>query len=127
MISIYCIEDINNLKYVGSTKKELNKRLNRHKYDKKYNYKPCSSIQLDLNNCKIYLLEQCEESKRKEKERYWINTIDCVNLMKLNFDAKTYDRKDYMKKYRDYEISWGGRLKDNNNSLLKIDITIFTK
>ncbi len=126
MVSIYCIEDCNGLKYVGSTKTMLNERLNRHKYDKKHNYKPCSSKNLDLQNCNIYSLEQCEESNKKERERYWINKIDCVNVMKLNFDVKTYDRKDYMKKYRDYEISWGGRLKDNNNSLLKIDLTIFS-
>ena len=125
MINIYCIEDCNGLKYIGSTKTKLNQRLNRHKYDKKTNHKPCSSKKLDLNNCNIYTLEQCEESKRKERERYWINKIDCVNIMTLNFNVKTYDRKDYMKKYRDYEISWGGRLKDNNNNLLKIDINVF--
>lgn len=126
MTNIYCIEDCNGLKYVGSTKTKLNQRLNRHKYDKKVNHKPCSSKKLDLSNCKIYILEQCEENKRKEREKYWINKIDCINVIKLNFNAKTYDRKYYMKKYRDYEISWGGRLKDNNNSLLKIDLTIFS-
>tara|TARA_Y100001973_G_scaffold101764_1_gene165472 strand:- start:38 stop:418 length:381 start_codon:yes stop_codon:yes gene_type:complete len=125
MVSIYCIEDINNLNYIGSTNQELNKRLNRHRYDKRHNFKPCSSIRLNLDRCKIYELEKCQESNRKERERYWINNMECVNIMKLNFDAKTYDRKEYQKQYRQYELSWGGRLCHNNNSLLKIDIDIF--
>jgi len=100
MVSIYCIEDINHLKYVGSTKKKLNIRLSEHKSDKKINYKNiCSSKNLDLDNCKIYVLEVCNESNRLERERYWINHIDCVNEIKLNGRDMEYN-KEYQKEWR---------------------------
>jgi hypothetical protein len=94
MYTIYCIEDINDLKYVGSTKQTLKIRLNKHQNNKKVNREVgnCSSEKLDLDNCKIYSLEICNESNRKERERYWINKIDCVNQLKLN-----YVKKEYMK------------------------------
>jgi len=76
MVKIYCIEDINNLKYVGSTKKKyLSSRLSEHKYKK-----DCSCSRLDLNNCRIYLLEECHEENRKSKEQLWIDKINCVNI-----------------------------------------------
>ncbi len=49
MVTIYCIEDCNSLKYVGSTKKKLKYRLSEHKKDKKRNH-ACSSSKLNLNN-----------------------------------------------------------------------------
>ncbi len=88
MVTIYCIEDINDLKYVGSTKRTLNVRLSHHKTEK-YNVKgKCSSRELDLDNCKIYSLESCNESNRMERESYWINKIECVNHYKLNHDKQ---------------------------------------
>ena len=60
--NIYCIEDINGLKYIGSTNRNINIRLIEHKYDKKTNKKKCSSKILDLSNCEISLLEKCEIS-----------------------------------------------------------------
>ena len=91
MTTIYCIEDINDLKYVGSTINKLNVRLAKHRYDKKTNrYK--SSSKLNLENCIIYPLETCSESDRFEREKYWINKIECVNQIKFNFDQKEYDR-----------------------------------
>ena len=90
--NIYCIEDINGLKYIGSTNRNINIRLIEHKYDKKTNKKKCSSKILDLSNCEISLLEECEISNKKEREKYWINKIDCVNKNKLTFDIKEYDR-----------------------------------
>ena len=84
MVSIYCIEDINDLKYVGSTKQYLSTRLCGHRRDN------CSSSKLNLYNCIIYELESCPEDQRKERERYWINKIDCVNIHKLNYSDKEY-------------------------------------
>ena len=94
MVTIYCIEDCNSLKYVGSTKQKLNRRLSRHKSDKKRNHW-CSSSKLDLDNCKIYSLESCNESNRSERERYWINHIDCVNEYKLNSMTTEYTKQYY--------------------------------
>ena len=91
MTTIYCIEDINDLKYVGSTINKLNVRLAKHRYDKKTNrYK--SSSKLNLENCIIYPLETCSESDRFEREKYWIHKIECVNQIKFNFDRKEYCR-----------------------------------
>ena len=76
---IYCIEDINGLKYVGSTKMILKKRFHCHKTPSN----KCSSKMLDLDNSKISLLELCDKKTKKIKEQYWIEKIDCVNLLKF--------------------------------------------
>jgi len=98
MVSIYLIEDINDLKYVGSTTQKLNVRLCGHRSSKNYGRADCSSSKLNLYNCIIILLEQCNLEDRKERERYWINEIDCVNENKLDFDKVNYD-KDYNKEW----------------------------
>ena len=67
--NIYCIEDINGLKYIGSTNRNINIRLIEHKYDKRKNIKKVSSKLLDLNNCNISLLEECEISNKKERDK----------------------------------------------------------
>mgnify|MGYP003660513792 FL=1 len=111
MVKIYCIEDINDLKYVGSTKLLLRQRLAGHKYRKN-----CSSNKLNLYNCIIYVLEECSEENRKEREKYWIQKIDCVNIhipivgmtreeyhkqyTKLNKDKKREYDKEYKKKLK---------------------------
>jgi len=92
MVTIYCIEDINDLKYVGSTKLKLSTRLSCHRSSKRLN-KTCSSRELNLDNCIIYSLEECIEENRKEREKYHINDIDCVNVFKLNYDEKEYQKK----------------------------------
>jgi len=157
MYKIYCIEDINDLKYVGITNQKLNIRLSKHRYDKKKT-NICSSQKLNLDNCIIYLLEKTNDSKR---EQYWINYIDCVNDLKLNFDRRQYNkqyyqnnkdeileyhkqyniknkdyykqhyiknkdkRTDYQREYSQYQNSWGGDHRTNNN-LLRIDIDYFS-
>jgi len=100
MYTIYCIEDCNSLKYVGSTKQKLNRRLNKHKSAKKRN-RYCSSSKLNLDNCKIYSLETDVNKKdKKERERYHINKIDCVNEKKLN-GRNMKHRKIQQKEWRD--------------------------
>ena len=91
MYTIYCIEDINDLKYVGSTKQTLKRRLSKHISDKRKK-RLYSSSKLDLDNCKIYSLESCNESNKKERESYWINEFDTVNEHKLNFDTTDYQK-----------------------------------
>jgi len=88
MVKIYCIEDINDLKYVGATKQKLSDRFSHHKSKRQ-----CSSNKLNLYNSIIYLLEECEESESKERERYWINKLDTVNYLKLNGEDKERKNK----------------------------------
>ena len=106
MVFIYLIEDINDLKYVGSTTQPINCRHANHRCDKYRNH-GCSSAELHLEYSIIYLLEECSEEDRKERESYWINKIDCVNKNKLDFDEKEY-RKEYNKNndYTDYKREW---------------------
>ena len=118
---IYLITDCHNKKYVGITKLTLKRRLQLHKRDEKK--KNCSSYKLNLNDCKIELLEECTEEDSKERERYWINNIDCVNHLKYNFNRKEW-RKEYFKKLHHYRASFGGDQRSNNNLLL-IDIDLF--
>ncbi len=106
MASIYLIEDINDMKYVGSTtQKYLNSRLCGHRcayrnHKNIGNY--CSSSKLNLYNCIIIELERCNIEDRKERERYWINEIDCVNQLKLNFDKEKL--KEYQKEWHEKNI-----------------------
>ncbi len=116
---IYCIEDINDLKYVGKTVRKLSKRLHGHK-DLNTG---CSSAKLNLYNCIIYKLEECEEEVSKERERYWINKIDCVNIMKYNFNEEEYN-KEYHRKYqeknkdklKEYHREYNNKNKDKLNA-----------
>ena len=146
---IYLITDCHNKNYVGVTKLTLKRRLQLHKRDEKK--KNCSSYKLNLDDCKIELLEECTEEDSKERERYWINNIDCVNINKLNYDKNQYrERKEYQKEYfknnrekiterkklsqhkyydadkkkKRYRASFGGNEKTHNNLLL-IDIDLF--
>jgi len=106
---IYCIEDINDLKYVGSTKMTLRKRFQAHKDNNN-----CSSNKLNLYNAIIYPLEECEKEVSKEREAYWINKIDCVNIRKANFDRdawfKSQHRQNYIKSRKEqkrlYDIEY---------------------
>ena len=78
MVSIYLIQDIKGLKYVGSTKSTLKERLRLHKYDKKRG-KYCSSSELNLEDCIIIELERCSQENKKVREQYAKDTTDCVN------------------------------------------------
>jgi hypothetical protein len=113
MVLIYLIEDINDLRYVGSTKQKLNHRLSQHK-----SHNDCSSSKLNLHNCIITELERCDDTNKKEREQYWIDRIDCVNKKNAVFDRKEYNKeyreknkeamKEYSKEYlREYrKLDW---------------------
>ena len=97
-IKIYCIIDINGLKYVGKTKQKLHRRLVGHKTNKKNNNKGCSSILLDLDNCKMILLCECNEDEAKYMEQHFIDNIKCVNIRNPNTNKVEYAKK-YNKQY----------------------------
>ena len=96
MVKIYCIEDINGNKYIGSTKNTLHKRLTDHKSEKKTKKNgTCKSKLLDLYNCKIYTIEECDEEHRNNREQYWIDNINCVNIRNQIHNAKKYHKEYY--------------------------------
>ena len=113
MVLIYCIEDINDLKYVGSTTQKLNIRLSEHK-----SHKNCSSSKLNLHNCIITELESCDESNRKEREQYYIDTIDCVNQNNTIFDSKEY-HKEYREQNKDKIKEYYQNNKEKHKEYLK--------
>lgn len=147
MVKIYEIIDCNDLRYIGSTSQYLSTRLCKHRGDKKKGHTISSSL-LDLDNCVIKTLEECDENHRKEKESYWINKLECVNTNKLTFNKKSYmnnvynrskrghqAQKDYYHRNKDkkntynsqlrkYKKTWGGDTRYDNNLLL-IDVNLF--
>jgi len=111
MYKIYKIEDIHGKIYIGKTKVEISRRLRQHRYGKD-NYRLCSSTKLDLDFCIITILEDnILKEDSKERERYYINHYDCVNIIKLNgrdkVKRKKYDllrypkQKEYILKNKD--------------------------
>ena len=120
-IKIYCIIDINGLKYVGSTKKTLNKRLSEHKSHKKLNSGRSTSKKLDLDNCQIILLCECDEYDRDKMEKYFIDNIKCVNTMTYNYNDVLYKRKRNL-----WIRSWGKYssryVADNNMFFISNDV-----
>jgi hypothetical protein len=101
MEKIYLIEDINDLKYVGrTTQKYLSKRLSSHRYDERAG-KYVSSSKLNLYNCIVSVLEECLTEDARERERYWINKINCVNVRIETNKVENiyYDKRDDGWKY----------------------------
>ena len=120
MYKIYCIEDINDLKYVGKTKQKLSDRLTDHISDKRNNVF-VSSSKLNLYNCIIYTLEECEKDLVKEKEQYWIDNIDCVNKINAirKITKQEYDKQYFIKnqeKIRQKNRDWWEKNKDIRNA-----------
>jgi len=110
MVKIYCIEDINDLRYVGSTNRKINTRLTEHRYKKRNGY-TISSHKLNLDNCIIYILEETDKEHRLEREKYWIEKIDCVNEIKYigNKNHNEIMKRHYHKnieKYREYNRNY---------------------
>ena len=97
---IYCIEDINDLRYVGSTKDTMKKRLSNHKTDKKLGRNVSSSL-LHLEHSIIWELETCEDDKSWEREQYWIEKLGAVNTCRgYTTNMKQY-HLDYYQKNRE--------------------------
>jgi hypothetical protein len=112
MIKIYCIEDINDNKYIGSTNhKYLSSRLAEHRYRKN-----CSATKLNLYNCIIYTLEECEDKDRKEREQYWIDNTNCVNINNIVHDYKEYNRR-YFLENKDKRYEYYKNQRKINNSV----------
>ena len=83
-----------NFNYVGSTINSLEKRLRDHKYNPTNGSRKLFETNGEVE---IELLEECDETNRYIRERYWYeNTSNCVNI---NIPAGT--KKEADKRYRE--------------------------
>ena len=99
-MKIYCIEDINDLKYVGKTNNKLSIRLSQHKYDKYNNNRSnVSSEKLNLYNCIIYELEECEEHEAYEREIFYMEKLNSINKRTGQSNDKEYVKNQKQKYY----------------------------
>lgn len=78
--TIYLITNlVNNKKYVGQTRQQLNKRWSLHIAESKtYSERPLYRAinKYGLHNFKIRILEECNVDVLNEREIYWINSLD---------------------------------------------------
>ena len=92
------------LTYFGSTTcKSLNERIKKHKFNYKayisgkHHYTTSCDV-IQNQEYEISLIEIVEYSNKSQlyaRERYYIETFECVNKLKPN-----YNHTEYMKKYR---------------------------
>ena len=136
------VDNTNDDIYIGSTIETLSQRLSVHKSKINYNMTCKSSIIIKNNNYDMILVENypCESREQLElRERYYIESIDCINIKIPGRTQKEYQKteqyklwrkenrkknKDNNKYLREYKISWGGDKRFHNN-LLSIDINLF--
>lgn len=120
MTLIYKIVDNTNGNiYVGSTNQQLHRRIACHK--KKNN--DCSSKEIiKNNNYDVSIIEECNEENRNEREQFYIDSLDCVNIKNTVWNEKKYNKeyieknkhhkKEYDKIRRNWAISFGESKRD---------------
>jgi hypothetical protein len=98
------VDNTNGHIYIGSTTQKLSQRLSEHRNDS--NRKTCSSREIILNsNYAIVLIEEvkCENKDQlHRRERYYIETIQCVNKCIPSRTTKEYkqDNKEAISEYK---------------------------
>jgi|TARA_R110000796_G_scaffold25655_2_gene72130 hypothetical protein len=125
--TIYLIEDINDLRYVGSTgEKRFEDRLSTHRRDKKDGRHNCTSSKLNLYNCSITALKVVKNNKneRDKWESHYINNVypECVNFYrfpKVQTEAvKARKRKEYYHNNRDKFTKYSREYRSNNREYI---------
>jgi len=114
MYKIYLIKDINHLEYIGKTTLSLKERLRLHRNDRNRGIY-CSSQKLDLDNCVIELLQECDDSISSEIEQHWMQQYP----NRVNKNNAIYDRKQYYINNRD-EILENKKVYYNKNKDKKL-------
>jgi group I intron endonuclease len=108
--------------YVGSTSQKINNRMKNHRADAKRNNHCSSKKIINNNDYEVIIIEECDEENRKEREQYWIDNSDCINIRNATFNKKEFmkkwdgERREEKKKYdkirRDWKMSWGEKKSD---------------
>ena len=101
--------DINDI-YVGSTTRRLRQRWNGHKcnFGKWQNgvRGGCSSFRLfekyGVENCTIIEVERCDVENKFQRERYYFDTIECVNEIRpfVSTQQHRMEKREYCKEWR---------------------------
>tara|TARA_R110000772_G_scaffold102292_6_gene203035 strand:+ start:110 stop:538 length:429 start_codon:yes stop_codon:yes gene_type:complete len=141
-MKIYLLENESGQKYVGKTNSELKIRHGQHLCPSN----DTSSRFMNPKPNEISLLEECDDDNSFEREKYWINYYDTININKLNKDKKQYDkiwnkenidwyanyhqenkvkRYNQLKERRKFQQSWGGEIRYDNLCMLKISMDLF--
>ena len=91
--------------YIGSTKQTIKKRMKGHRSDSKDNNKnSCSSKQIiDRGNYIYEILEEVDNDILREREQYYIETTDCINMSNsfTSDEDKKEQNKICMKRFRE--------------------------
>ena len=124
MTQIYkIIDNTNGNIYVGSTNQKICHRMSNHKNP---NHNKCISKEIIKNNdYQVIVIEECDEKIRNEREQYWIDNLDCINIQNTFHNSKKYKReyyekhidekREYDKIRREWKMSWGETKRDNCN------------
>ena len=130
MYKIYQIINIDGQRYIGSTKKKLQRRYKQHNtsMNNPNVKKQCkSTIVLSKPNT-ILFIENTTKEQVLHRERYWIENLNnVVNKTRpvITKQEKLLKTIEWTKQRRKYEQSWGGELRAYNNCLLLIDPKLF--
>jgi len=101
-----CINEDDDIFYIGSTRRELRHRLAEHKYDiknERHNKRKIKHFKDNINNLKIIELEKCFNTKEqlKFRERDYIdkfqNNINKLCPIRLDSETKLYNKIYYYK------------------------------
>ena len=106
--------------YVGSTTQTLNERFSKHKSNysqfQKEKYGKCMVFdifeEVGVKECSIVLVEDFSCSSKREleeRERYWIQTLDCVNKY-----IPTRTERQYYQDNRDARLEYQRQYQDDN-------------
>jgi len=94
--------NVTNLCYVGSTKTTLEKRVQQHVYDIKY--EKCTSHQvLKHNDYSYIILEECDDDILLKREGFYQQKFECVNK---NISGRTKEEYSKTKKMVEYRKKW---------------------
>jgi hypothetical protein len=134
------------LVYYGSTTYPLEDRLKNHEYDYrnkflKGKWHTTSYKLFEVGEVKIELVEECKIIDMKNRERYYIENNNCVNMLipgrtKKEY-GKEYSQRDYVKEkarihmrrkrenieYKKYEKEFYEKYKTRRNELAREKIT----
>lgn len=123
----FCKKDTGECVYIGSTKKQLSRRLTNHKYDAKVEPIPFHNYVLENGGWDAYeisVVEDCGEIDNlslRMRERYWYDQLKPLcNIMRpyvSSEDSKTY-RKTYHNNNREEENAKNKEYYDTNRDAI---------